>query len=104
MYADSWFANQPELQTPQGTSLPWHDHIEMSLLSQTSLLTTVCLYSGPQVRPKMILTLTASIMLWSLANKVTKAVDSSASLGKWAGAVTKIEATNKLGNSLRTSA
>lgn len=59
--------------------------------------------SGPQVRPKMILTLTASIMLWSLANKVTKAVDSSASLGKWAGAVTKIEATNKLGNSLRTS-
>jgi plastin-1 len=62
----------------------------------------LCLGSGPQVRPKMILTLTASIMLWSLANKVTKAVDSSASLGKWAGAVTKIEATNKLGNSLRT--
>jgi len=53
---------------------------------------------GPQVRPKMILTLTASIMLWSLANKViTKAVDSSAAAGKWAAAVQKIDATNKLG-------
>lgn len=51
-----------------------------------------------QVRPKMILTLTASIMLWSLANKViTKAADASAAAGKWAAAMQKIDATNKLG-------
>lgn len=46
----------------------------------------------------MILTLTASIMLWSLANKViTKAADASAAAGKWAAAMQKIDATNKLG-------
>jgi plastin-1 len=51
-----------------------------------------------EVRPKMILTLTASIMLWSLANKViTKAADASAAAGKWAAAMQKIDATNKLG-------
>ncbi|XP_024385429.1 fimbrin-1 [Physcomitrium patens] len=56
-----------------------------------------------EVRPKMILTLTASIMLWSLANKVTKASETSASLGKWTAAVAKIDATKKLGGTLRTS-
>uniref|UniRef100_A0A7I4AZU4 Uncharacterized protein n=1 Tax=Physcomitrium patens TaxID=3218 RepID=A0A7I4AZU4_PHYPA len=56
-----------------------------------------------EVRPKMILTLTASIMLWNLANKASKESETSASLGKWAAAVSKIDATNKFGNSLRTS-
>ena len=53
---------------------------------------------GAQIRPKMILTLTASIMLWSLANKViTKVADASAAAGKWAVAMQKIDASNKLG-------
>ena len=47
-----------------------------------------------QVRPKMILTLTASIMLWSLANKDDKK-EASAAMGKWNDAVRKIEVINK---------
>jgi plastin-1 len=42
----------------------------------------------------MILTLTASIMLWSLANKDDKK-EASAAMGKWNDAVKKIEVINK---------